>query len=79
MPDLVNYSVTRLANAQITTPRWQIQGQIVDSKTQQTVIQDITAASIIFPNVLGSLTTAQQDQWVSEVVQNLIFRRFGLG
>lgn len=78
MPDLSNYTVTRLANASITTPRWAIAGQIVDSKTQQTVIQDITAANIIFPNVLGSLTNAQQDEWVNGVVQQLIFKRFGL-
>lgn len=78
MPDLVNYSVNRIANAQITTPRWQINGQIVDSKTQKTVIADITAATVIFPNVLGSLSASDQDDWVQGVVQQLIFKRFGI-
>ena len=78
MPDLVNYSVTRLANASVTIPRWQINGQIVDSQTQKIVIADITADNAIFPNVLSKLTNQQQDDWVSSVVQQLIFKRFGL-
>jgi hypothetical protein len=79
MPDLINYSVTRLSNASLSVPRWQVQGQIVDSQTQQTVIADITAANIVFPTVLGQLSTTEQDDWVNGVVQQLIFKRFGLG
>lgn len=78
MPDLVNYSITRLANAQITAPQFRVDGQVVDSKTQKTVIADLTANNIIFPNVLGSLTTAQQDAWVADVMRDLIYRRFGI-
>jgi hypothetical protein len=79
MPDLMNYSVTRLANASVSIPRWSIQGQIVDQdKGGHGVIADITAANVIFPNVLGNLTVAQQDSWVNDVVQQLIFKRFGL-
>lgn len=78
MPDLIGYSVTRLANASVNIPRWSIQGQIVDSQTQTQVIADITAANIIFPNVLGNLSQPQQDEWVNGVVQQLIFKRFGL-
>lgn len=78
MPDLINYSVTRLANASLSVPRWQINGQIVDSQSQLTVIRDLTAANVIFPNVLGQLSNNAQDQWVNEVVQDLIFRRFGI-
>ena len=78
MPDLVNYSVVRLASASVVIPRWQILGQIVDSQTQQTVIADISADNAIFPNVLSKLTAAQQDEWVAGVVQALIFKRFNL-
>lgn len=78
MPDLVNYSVTRLANASLLVPRWQINGQIVDSNNHAIVVQDLTAASIIFPNVLGNLSNAAQDKWVNDVVLDLIYRRFGL-
>lgn len=76
--DVINYSVTRLANASVNIPRWSVQGQIVDSKTQKTVIADITAANIIFPNVLGNLTQAQQDDWVNMVVMDLIKKRLGV-
>ncbi len=78
MPDLVNYSVTRLPNASLSVPRWQINGQVVDSKTQKTVIADITANNVLFPNVLSNLTTQQQDDWVNKVVLDLVFQRFGL-
>lgn len=77
MSDLIQYSVARIANATMNVPRWQIEGKIVDSYTQQTVEHDFTGGNaIVFPTVLGNLTAAQQDQWVSEVVQELIHRRF---
>ena len=78
MPDLINYTVTRLANATLSVPQWKIDGQIVNSKDHTIVIQDLTAAGVLFPNLLSNLTTAKQDEWVQEVVLNLIFRRFGL-
>lgn len=75
----MNYSVTRLANASLSVPRWSVEGRIVDSQTQQTVIQDFTGANaVLFPNVLGNLSNAKQNQWVEEVVRDLIFRRFGI-
>lgn len=79
MADLVGFSITRLSNASLSVPRWSIAGQIVDSQTQLTVIQDFTGANAItFPNVLGNLTNAQQDKWVADVVADLLWRRFGL-
>jgi hypothetical protein len=76
--DLINYGVTRLANVTLSVPRWQIDGQIVSTSNHATVIADITADGAIFPNVLGKLTNAQQDDWVAGVVQQLIYRRFSL-
>ena len=79
MPDLIQYSVTRLANANLNVPRWRVEGKIVDSQTQQTVLNDFTGANAVtFPNVLGNLTSAQQNRWVEDVVQDLIYRRFGI-
>jgi hypothetical protein len=78
MPDLLDYSVTRIANAQLTVPRWSIAGRIVDSQDQSIEIQDFSGSPIIFPTVLGNLSAAQQDRWVEEVVRDLIYRRFGL-
>lgn len=79
MADLLDYSVTRIANATISVPRWRVEGRIVDSQTQQQVIADFTGAnSVIFPTVLGNLSSAGQDRWVQQVVQDLIFKRFGI-
>lgn len=78
MPDLLDYQVVRGANKQLTVPTWDVEGRIVDSRNQAIVIRDITAANVSFPQVLGNLTAAQQDDWVALVVQQLIFRRFNL-
>lgn len=79
MPDLLDYSVTRLSNATLSVPRWSVEGRIVDSQTQQTVIEDFTGANaVVFPSVLGNLSAAGQDRWVHQVVQDLIFKRFGI-
>jgi len=79
MPDLLNFSITRLANASINIPRWSVEGKIVDSKNQAQVLQDFTGANaVIFPNVLSNLTAAQQDVWVEKVVTELILKRFGI-
>lgn len=78
MPDLLGYAVVRGANKQLTVPTWDVVGRIVDSRNQQVVLNDITAANVSFPQVLGNLTAAQQDDWVASVVQQLIFRRFNL-
>ena len=79
MPDLLGYAVNRAANKTLTVPTWDIVGRIVDSTDQSIVIRDITAANVSFPQVLGNLTAAQQDDWVASVVQQLIFKRFNLG
>jgi hypothetical protein len=74
---LVNFSITRIANATISVPRWTISGQIVDSKSQQTVLQDFTGANAVtFPTVLGNLTAAQQDELVPQIVIWLLQKRF---
>jgi hypothetical protein len=76
MPDLLGYAVNRAANKQLTVPTWDIVGRIVDSTDQSIVIRDL--AGVSFPQVLGNLTAPQQDEWVASVVQQLIFKRFGL-
>ena len=79
MPDLMNFSITRLANANLSVPRWSIEGQFVDSQTQQTVLRDFMGANaVLFPNVLGNLTDEQQDRWVESVIRDLLHQRFGV-
>lgn len=78
MADLKNFSITRIAAAQMTVPRWQISGQITNDREQQNVIRDFTGANaVIFPTVLGQLTNAQQDELVEGLVMRLLFQRFG--
>ncbi len=77
MPDLIQFSVVRSGTASLTVPVWTISGKLVDSATQQTVLQDFTGGnSVSFPQVLGNLTNAQQDELVNELVLGLLRRRF---
>jgi hypothetical protein len=77
MAQLQSYSVTRLSNAQLTVPRWNVEGILLDDAGVQ--VADFTGAnSVVFPTVLGNLTAAKQDRWVGQVVTELILKRFGL-
>lgn len=79
MADLVQFSITRLANASLSVPRWQVAGKIVDSQTQQTVLQDFTGANaVIFPTILGQLSQARQDELVAGWITGLLHDRFGV-
>ncbi len=79
MPDLLNFSITRLANASLSVPRWSVEGRIVDSKTQTQVLQDFTGANaVIFPTILGQLSNAAQDAFVAQVITDLLHQRFGV-
>jgi len=63
VPDLVDFTVTPIANATISVPRWTISGKVVNSKNQATVIQDFTGVNALtFPNVLSNLTAAERDE-----------------
>lgn len=77
MADLVNFTITKLANANVSVPRWTLSGRLVDSKTQQTVLADFTGANTVaFPGVLASLTAAQQDELIGLIVNWLLAKRF---
>ena len=77
MPDLVEFSVTRISNASVSLPRWTIAGKLVDSKTQQTVIADFTGVNAVtFPTVLTTLTAAERDEMVQMIVMWLLQKKF---
>lgn len=76
MPDIQNFAITRLAPASLTVPRWQLSGQVTDSKTGA-VLADFTGANVVnFPGILGTLTNAQQDELVNLIVTWLVQKKF---
>lgn len=76
--DFQKFSVTRLAAAQLTVPRWAIELEVRDSTTGELVRDFMGANRLLFPNVLGQLTNAQQDEVVEMIVGMLVRRRAGL-
>lgn len=78
MPDLKNFSVIRAANKTLTVPTWDIAGQLIDSQTGA-LLQDFSGANAVaFPQILGNLTVAQQNDFVTTVVRDLLRMRFGI-
>jgi len=77
VPDLVDFTVTPIANATISVPRWTISGKVVNSKNQATVLQDFTGANALtFPNVLSNLTAAERDEFVRDSCLWILRKRF---
>lgn len=75
MPDLTDFSVTRNGTANMTVPTWTIRGKI----TGRQGLPDIDFTNgVSFPQILGTLTTAQQDRFVEMMVLSLIRARFDL-
>lgn len=78
MPDFQQFSVTRSGTANLTVPTWAVEVKITDSKTGATV-RDFTGANALsFPQILGQLTAAQQDEFVAASMNWLIRKRAGL-
>jgi len=79
MPDFQQFSLVRNGTVSLpNVPQWKIELLITDSKTGA-VIRDFTGANAqSFPQILGLLTAAQQDEFVAMSVNWLINRRAGL-
>lgn len=75
MPDLWNFSATRSGNANLTVPTWAISGKVVNRGGGLAELDFSGANALSFPQLLGQLTAAQQDNWVEFVVHDLVRRR----
>ncbi len=74
MPDYTDFLVTRQPPSSITMPTWRIELRVVDAAG--TVIRDFTGVNALtFPNVLATLTTAEQQDLVERIAHELIQRR----
>lgn len=72
------FSITRIAPAQLTVPRWSIALKVTDSATDA-ILKDLTGVNaLVFPTVLGQLSTAEQDEMVQMIVGWLIRKRAGV-
>jgi hypothetical protein len=79
MPDIQNLTVTQLANATISMPRWSIAGQVVRSQAPHDMLADFTGANaIVFPTILSTLTAAQRLQLLDLILRFLIEAKTGL-
>jgi hypothetical protein len=74
--DLVNFTITPLASANVNVPRATVSGQAVDSTTGA-LLQDFTGANAVqFPLVLASLTGAERLELLNMIVVWLLNKRF---
>ncbi len=74
MPDYTDFVVSKQAASSITMPTWRIELRVVNA--DGTVLRDFTGANALtFPNVLSTLTTAEQQDLVERIAHELIQRR----
>ena len=78
MPDIQNLTITPLANASISVPRFTIAGTVNDSRTGAVLFDFRGANAITFPNFLGTLTAAQRLEVIDLILEYLIHKRTGL-
>jgi hypothetical protein len=78
VPDLQSFFVTRNGTVNLTVPQWTISFLVTDSKTGAVLFDRTGANALSFPQVLGQLTAAQQDEFVNMVVVWLLRKRLGL-
>lgn len=79
MPDLHNFSITPLGNANVNVPRAQIECQVVESVVNGAVLADFTGANaIIFPGVISTLTAADRQELAQMIANWLVLKKAGL-
>jgi len=79
MADILQFQITALASASVNVPRAQIEGKVVDSANQSTVIADFTGANaLIFPAVITTLTAAQRLELAQLIAGWLIRTKAGV-
>jgi len=79
MADILQFQITALASASVNVPRAQIEGTVVDSANQSTVIADFTGANaLIFPAVITTLTAAQRLELAQLIAGWLIRTKAGV-
>lgn len=80
MPDLQNFSITPLSNANVNVPRFRIEATITDSQTGA-VFNDFTGPNAItFPADLASIlpTAAERREFIDQLAHYLIRKKAGL-
>lgn len=80
MPDFQDFSLTRNGTVSLpNAPQWRVELRITDSQTGEE-LRDFTGANALsFPQILGQLTAAQQDEFVAMSMAWLIHKRAGTG
>jgi len=78
MPDFQNFSITDLPDITATVPRFQINVQVKDSQTQQTLFDFTGANALVFPGVLSTLTAQQRKSLLRGLVRRIIQMKAGL-
>lgn len=79
MPDILGFQISALGSASVNVPRAQIEGRVVDSTNQSTVIADFTGANaLIFPAVVATLTAPQRLELAQMIAGWLLRTKAGL-
>ncbi len=75
MPDLQEFSVTRAGSKTLSVPTWTVSVKVTDSTTGAVISDHTGVNAVSFPQALGQMTAAQQDEFVAEIVMALLRKR----
>jgi hypothetical protein len=78
MPDFQEFAVIRNGTISLTVPQWTVSLKVTDSKTGAVLFDRTGVNSFSFPQILGQLTVAQQDEFVQMAIGWLLRKRLGL-
>lgn len=74
MPDLRDFVITKLTNATMSVPRYQIACRVYSDRGQ--LLRDFTGANaLIFPNVLANLSEAERVEMIELIANWVIDKR----
>jgi hypothetical protein len=78
MPDFQEFVVTKQSNQNLNVPVWSVSLKVTDSTTGAVLFDRTGVNAFSFPQILGQLTAAQQDDFVRMSLNWLINKRLGI-
>ena len=79
MADLQNFSVSAGGTVSVNVNQFTVSCQVVDSATGALIADFTGGNSLVWPNVLATLTAVQRRFLLGKITNDIIFMKAGIG